>query len=266
MAGTGAFQAQKRLDTIANNLANMNTPGFKSDQLVFESYLNKHVSGAPKVSTPQKPMPGYMRQSEYVVTSQQYTDFTQGPIRTTGNPLDVALNGDGFLAVATNNGERYTRNGSLQVGPNGELVTGEGHVVLDDTDSPIYVNDGAITIDDTGNIWVGDPSLGSDTESSAYYDGAFGVHVGRLKIVDFPRPYKLEKEGNGLLRAYDPGEIYTPTNVEVIQKHLESSNVNMINQVTDMIEIQRMTETYQKAIRESDSMTSRLLQQVGRPA
>ena len=130
VAASGAMASQKKLDTIANNLANVNTPGFKNDKIAFESYLNKQRTHAAGVSSIKNPNPAYMRQAEYVSPSQQYTDFSQGPIRVTDSPLDIALHGDGFITVMTYEGERYTRNGTLQVGPNGELVTPSGHVVV----------------------------------------------------------------------------------------------------------------------------------------
>jgi len=264
VAVSGAIAAQKKLDATANNLANISTPGFKTDRLLFESYLNKHFREAPGHSTPASPDPSYMRHSEYVVANQLYTDFSQGPVRVTGNPLDLALKGDGFLAVMTSEGERYTRNGALQVGANGELVTGEGHVVLDELDRPLYVNDGMVTVDDKGNVWVAGDSLGNAGGAGRLPEGTFGRHAGRLKLVDFAKPYNLAKEGNGLIRANDPADALPAEDVEVLPEHLESSNVNMIREMTDMIEIQRTVETYQKAIRESEQMTTTLILQISR--
>lgn len=260
VAVSGALAALKRLDTVANNLANMSTPGFKSDSLVFESYLNKEVAKTAPSTKEEAMNPEFMRQAEYVVPAEQYTDFSQGPMRTTGNPLDVALEGDGFLAVMTYEGERYTRGGALKVGPSGELVTNSGHMVLDDRDRPIYVNDGFVTIDESGAVWV---SGGTNMADADLPEGSFGVLAGRLKLVDFEKPYRLEKQGDGLFRAGDPAGAVMPDRLKAMQGYLEDSNVNMIRSMTEMIELQRMTETYQKAIRQSDEMTQLGITRVG---
>lgn len=263
VAASGALASQKRLDTIANNLANVNTPGFKNDKLVFESYLNKQKTQAAGVSSMKNPNPAHMRQAEYVSPAEQYTDFSQGPVRVTDSPLDIALQGDGFITVMTYEGERYTRNGTMQVGPNGELVTSAGHVVVSDTDLAIYVNDGFVTIDEEGNVWVNGGSGGGNFDGKLS-SGMFGEHAGRMKLVDFPKPYGLVKEGNGLFRASDPNEALAPKRLRVLQGHLEGSNVNMIRSMTDMIYNQRVAETYKKVIQESDRMTSTLILQISR--
>lgn len=261
VAVAGALASQKKLDTIANNLANVNTPGFKNDKLVFESYLNKQrAAGASPANNLN---PAYMRQAEYVSPAEQYTDFTQGSLRKTGSSLDIALQGDGFISVVTYQGERYTRNGTMQVGPNGELVTSAGHAIASDTGRAIYVSDGFVTIDEEGNVWVSGGS-GSGQFEGQLSSGTFGEHAGRIKLVDFPKPYGLAKEGNGLFRASEPEEGFAPRNLRILQGHLEGSNVNMIRSMTEMIENQRITETYKKAIQESDRMTSTLILQISR--
>ncbi|VAX17060.1 Flagellar basal-body rod protein FlgF [hydrothermal vent metagenome] len=263
VAASGAKASQLKLDTIANNLANVNTPGFKNDKLVFESYLNKQKTESAGVSSMKNPNPAHMRQAEYVAPAEQYTDFSQGPLRVTDSPLDVALQGDGFIAVSTFEGERYTRNGTMQVGPNGELVTSAGNVVVSDRNEPIFVNYGFVTIDEDGNVWVrGGSGVGHfDGKLST---GVFGENAGRIKLVDFPKPYGLVKEGSGLFRAPDPNEALAPEGLKVVQGHLEGSNVNMIRSMTDMILNQRIAETYKKAIQESDRMTSTLILQISR--
>lgn len=263
VAASGALASQKKLDTIANNLANVNTPGFKNDKLVFESYLSKQKTGAPGVSSMKNPNPTNMRQAEYVSPAEQYTDFSQGPVRVTDSPLDIALKGPGFISVMTYEGERYTRNGTMQVGPNGELVTSAGHAVVSDTGQAIYVNNGFVTIDEGGNVWV-DGGPGSGYFNGKLPSGIFGEHIGRIKLVDFPKPYGLVKEGNGLFRAPDPYEAVAPDRLRVLQGHLEGSNVNMIQSMTAMIQNQRIMETYKKAIQESDRMTSTLILQISR--
>ncbi|MGK7345398.1 MAG: flagellar basal-body rod protein FlgF [Candidatus Nitrospinota bacterium M3_3B_026] len=258
VAASGAMAAQRRLDTLTNNLANVSTPGFKADQLVFESFLAESEKTGP-APTEKALDVSRARHSEYVAAKDMYSDFSQGPIRETGNPLDVALEGDGFLAVMTYEGERYTRNGSLRVGPGGELVTSEGHMVLSEANQPVYLGlePGPVTIDENGYIWT----QREDEGNVAYQEGR-----GRLKLVDFEKPYELTKEGSGLYRAQSPEAALTASDVRVWQGRLEGSNVNIVRQMTGIIQNQRAAETYQKAIQESDNMTTQLILQVGRAA
>lgn len=259
VAASGAIAAQRRLDTLTNNLANVSTPGFKADQLVFESFLAESEKAGQATASPGATGVSRMRHSEYVAAREVYSDFAQGPIRQTGNPLDVALEGDGFLAVMTYEGERYTRNGSLKVGPGGELVTSEGHVVLSEANQPIYLGleRGPVTIDENGYIWT----QRQDEGNVAYQEGR-----GKLKLVDFEKPYELTKEGSGLYRAQSPEAALPASDVRVWQGRLEGSNVNIVRQMTGIIQNQRAAETYQKAIQESDNMTTQLILQVGRAA
>jgi len=261
VAVSGALAAQRRLDTLTNNLANVNTAGFKEDKLVFESYLAENRKTAPE--SPSSRGNDNPASVEYVVAAGQYSDFSQGPVRQTGNPLDIALNGDGFLAVMTYEGERYTRKGDLKVGSNGELVTADGNIVLNDQDRPIYVNDGAVNIDEDGSVWVDGDSISGQGEKGALMDAVTPRNVGRLKLVDFGKPYSLVKEGGGLYKG-DPSSATPATVLKVEQGRLEGSNVNMISQMTQIIQNQRAAETYQKVIQESDNMTTQLILQVGR--
>jgi flagellar basal-body rod protein FlgF len=258
VAVSGAIASQQRLDVIANNLANVNTTGFKADQALFESYM-PNVGGTPEPGT----LPGDAnRSAEYTIAENSYTKFEEGAIRTTGAPLDVALKGDGFFSVMTYRGERFTRAGDFTVGPNGELVTKAGDLVLSDQDRPIFINDGLASIDDEGNVWVEGASLGGGIDGRCSPMGDF---AGRLKVVDFEKPYRLHKEGGGLFVAENP-DAARPSGATVKAEHLETSNVNMIGEMTQLITNSRTFETIQKAITENDQMTSQLLLKVARPA
>ncbi|VAX23552.1 Flagellar basal-body rod protein FlgF [hydrothermal vent metagenome] len=250
VAVSGMLAAQRKLDTLTNNLANLSTPGFKADQMTFESYLAKSGRGE---ATPEQAGPT-AGDTEYVATTGTYTNFEQGSIRTTGNPLDVALKGDGFLAVMTYEGERYTRAGRLQVAEDGALVTGDGHPVLDASNRMIFVNDKLVTIDDDGSVWL------TDNEDR---DGEV-LSAGKMKLVTPIDMKRLHKEGNGLFSVPDGEEIFTASNIRVVQGSLEGSNVNMIKEMTDIIMGQRMAETYKKIVQQNDQLTTTLILQVGR--
>src|SRR5436190_12498385 len=115
---------RREMEVVSNNVANMNTTGFKGDTAVFEEYL------MPGASADQFLRPD--RRPSYVVDRSTWHDMSQGPVQQTGNPLDVAVNGEAFLVVQTPRGERYTRNGALQTNSTGQLVTSEGFAVLGD--------------------------------------------------------------------------------------------------------------------------------------
>ncbi len=252
---SGAIAAQKRLDSIANNIANVNTPGFKADKLVFESYLAKSErEGAPGATLKGKGTAA-PRQAEFVVATKSYTDLAQGPLRETGSPYDIAIVGNGFISVMTYEGERFTRAGNLGKGEDGALINSQGYPVLDETNRLIYVDDKYVTIEDDGNVWL--------TNNEEYQE--YSEHAGKIKIVEFLQPENLTKEGNGLYRSDNPAEGFAARDAKVIQGSLESSNVNIIREMTAMIQNQRITEGYTKAIQTSDQMTSFLLSNLGRP-
>jgi len=259
VAASGFIAAEKRLETITNNLANMNTAGFKADRMVFQSYLAGAKGQPSDASSAANPNSAYMRQSEYVVPAEQYTDHSPGPVKPTGNPLDLTLAGDGFFAVMTSNGERYVRSGSFHVGPNGELVTANGAIVLNEQNQSIIVGGGNISIDGNGVITSQNNSGTEPAGNPAMNDASNGQDLGKLKIVDFGKPYTLKKEGGGLYSASDPNEAIKPQDTKVMQGHLEQSNVNMIMEMTELIKNQRLAETYQKVITEQDNMTDRLI-------
>ena len=132
---SGAIAQQRKVETIANNVANANTTGFKRDELSFKEYLTTHEKGADidlpnKEWAPKDFYKSYGAENAMVEVNASYTDFTQGQIKPTNNPLDIAINGPGFIEVLAPNGIRYTRNGALSINNNGELTTKDGFLVL----------------------------------------------------------------------------------------------------------------------------------------
>ena len=115
IALSGQTVREHQMEVLANNIANLSTPGFKAEKMMFQEYLSKPTDGSDP--------------SSYVVSQGNARDMSQGPLNHTGNPLDVALNGAGFLTVTTPSGDQYTRNGHLQIDTQGELVTSAGFVV-----------------------------------------------------------------------------------------------------------------------------------------
>ncbi len=210
---------RRELDIVANNIANMNTTGFKADGAVFGEYLNTGAR-ANEVLTGE-------RRLSFVQDRTTWHDLSQGAMQQTGNPLDVALDGDAYLVVETQRGERYTRNGALHINAAGELVTSAGDRVMGDNGPIVFnPNDRGITINPDGTIRAreGDADAGR----------------GRLRLVAFANPQALRKDGSSTFLApqgVDPQE--PAAGVRVVQGTLERSNVRSVVEMTRMIELTR---------------------------
>lgn len=208
----------RTMDVIANNLANQNTTGFKSEQMVFDEYLMpvEEKSGAIEAT-----------HLSFVIDRGLLRDFSDGRLEETGSPLDFAISGPGLFTVETDDGLRYTRNGNFHRDTDGLLVTGQGHPVLDEDGTPIRVDaEQAFDIN----------SDGSFTDA----DGAFR----KLGIVTFASLADMKKGGNGLLETQqEPEPVEVP---QVIQGSLETSNVVAIKEMSRMIDVSR---SYQSAAR-----------------
>lgn len=247
---TSASLAQERqMDIIANNMANMNTAGYKADRMLFQTYLTK-ADAATATRTSDEIKVGVMENktddTTYMFGSQSYTNYEQGPLQKTGNTFDIALDGDGFMAVQTPMGERYTRGGALKIDTEGDLVTADGDKVLSQRDRPIHVGNEEFSVREDGLVTVS----GGTTE--------------QLKIVDFADRAQLRKAGQGLFVADEGLEKAAPT-ASVRQGYLEASNINPVVEMTRMITALRTYEAFQKAVHSSDDMTTRLIADVARP-
>ncbi|OGU10262.1 MAG: flagellar basal-body rod protein FlgF [Geobacteraceae bacterium GWC2_58_44] len=228
---SGNLSAMRRLEVISNNLANASTPGFKGDQIQFESVL-------AAVNNPTQVTP--------VFSNEQFsTDFTQGSLQKSDNVLDLALDGDGFFVVNTPQGPAYTRQGNFHRGAGGRLVNGDGYE-LQGKNGPISVAGGRIEIGAAGVVTVD------------------GVASGTLAQVDFPKPYQLAKAGGGLFVPSNPQTATTPSAAEVKQGYLESSNVKVIVEMARMIEASRYFESCAKAVKSYDDMTAKAANELGK--
>ena len=213
-AMTGASHTLQQQASVSQNLANVNTPGFRS---VIDTFRAVPLVGE---GLPTR---------TFVVDSTSGTDFTPGVMQTTGRPLDVAINGKGWLAVQDASGkEAYTRNGSLQVLPSGILQTSNGMNVMGDS--------GPITIPpDTEVTIAGDGTISTVPSQS---QAAQVVVVGRLKLVNPPESQLVRGE-DAMFRTQDGKPVNADENVTVVSGSLESSNVNMVDSMVDMITLAR---------------------------
>jgi flagellar basal-body rod protein FlgF len=214
----------RELDVVANNIANLNTVGYKADAAVFEQFL---MPGARD---------GQFRGSDqrlsYVRDRATYHDFKPGAQLRTGGPLDVAIDGDAFFVVQTPRGERYTRNGSFKINADGQLVTTEGFAVQGQSGAiQFQTTDHDISINSDGEIRVQE---GTNTRSDSLR--------GQLRIVRFDQNGRLQKEGSSLFVAPNGLTPQTPEparRVRVVQGALEQSNVRPVVEMARMVEITR---------------------------
>jgi flagellar basal-body rod protein FlgF len=221
MAASGASSQITALDATANNLANATTVGYKADQAVFQ----EHLIAAMYVGRAQKDM-------RYNGVATVASDMRSGPLQVTNKPLDVAIEGDGFFAIKTPRGERYTRAGAFQIGPEGTLVTAQGYAVSDASGNPISVQPDAkvLSMGDDGTLTV------DNTEA------------GQLKIVKFRQLSGLEKDGDTMFRATARSGNAQVTQASVMPGTLEMPNVSIVKGMTDLVSATRAFEALEKAV------------------
>ena len=210
---------ERQLDVVANNVANVNTSGYKADSTLFEEFLK---SGAHEDN-----FVGNDRSVSYVQDRATFRDFSQGAAEQTKNPLDLAIDGGGFLVVQTAGGERYTRDGGLQLNNTGQLVTAGGNPVLG-ASGPIVLQptDHDINVSPDGTITV--------LEGNGRTDSIRG----KLRLVSFAQAQKLLKEGSNLYSSGE-GAPQPDTKSMVRQGFIEKSNVNAVAEMSRMIEVTR---------------------------
>jgi flagellar basal-body rod protein FlgF len=206
VALSGQFARDQEMAVMANNIANMSSPGFKAERMMFSEYLAQTPAG---------------NAISYVTQSGNNHDMSQGPLSQTGNPLDVALNGDGWLAITTSNGTSYTRDGHFQLDAQGELITSNGNLLQGDGGAPIVVppNSGTITIAPDGTV--------STLQGT----------IGHIPVVAFANPQAMTAEANGL---YNTTEAPQPvTNTQIMQGALEGSNIQPVLAITRLMNAAR---------------------------
>jgi flagellar basal-body rod protein FlgG len=247
VAKTGLDAQQTRMDVISNNLANANTTGYKSARASFQDlvYQNLRQPGGQTTEQTQAPAGLMLGTGVRVVGSEKL--FTQGNIEQTGNSLDVAVQGRGFLQVTMPDGSiAYTRDGSLHMDQNGQIVTANGYAI--DPAISVPANAQSITIGSDGTISVSVPGQAATQQ------------VGTVQLADFINPAGLQPNGDNLYletassgspQIGQPGLNGLGT---LAQGALESSNVNVVEQMVNMIETQRTYEMNSKAVSAADSM------------
>lgn len=246
-AKTGLDAQQTRMATISNNLANANTTGFKRDRVVFQDLMYQNLRQVGGQSTQQTSYPSGINLGTGVQVVATEKLFTQGSIVQTGNSLDMAIQGRGFFQVLLPDGTLgYTRDGSFAVNDQGQMVTSSGLTVQPGISIPN--NAQSITIGTDGTVSVQLPGQAAPTQ------------VGSLQLADFINPAGLQPRGENLYlesAASGPAQLGTPGLNglgSLSQGNLESSNVNVVEELVNMIETQRAYEMNSKAISTTDKM------------
>ncbi|MCG8561342.1 MAG: flagellar basal-body rod protein FlgF [Hyphomicrobiales bacterium] len=229
---------QRRMDVLANNMANVNTAGFKSDSLMFEEYLMpvarmNDVNGSPS-------------RLSYVQDVAVYRDFAEGTVEQTGGELDVALSGDAWLVVDTPNGDRYTRNGQLKLDADGQLVTLDGFAVMGEG-GPL-----TFTVDESGIEIARD---GTISTSQGIKD--------QLRLVRFENNNLLSKEGSTLFSS--EAAPIAAENAEVMQGMIEKSNVQPVIELTRIIETVRAYTSVTRTLQQTHDLRRDAIERLGSP-
>jgi flagellar basal-body rod protein FlgF len=272
---SGMNAQQHRLDTIANNLANVDLNGYKRDTTItkaFPELLMRRMNDDgvyvfPIGSVDTTPIVG--RLGTGVEVNEVYTVFEQGAMKQTENDFDLALEGQGFITVQTAQGERLTRNGAFLVDVDGYLVTKDGDRVLGEQ-GPIKLKKNNFVIDEDGTVWQNAAFAADDRRLVSMQENQWESieRVDRLKIVDVKRKRYLEKQGNSYWRTTDEsGEAAVldgSARPKVRQGFLEGANVNPVTEMVEMIEVNRAYDANQRTIQTEDSLVGKLWNEVVR--
>lgn len=250
IAKTGMEGQQTKLDTIANNLANVGTNGFKRGGVVFEDLMYQNLRQAGAAGGEQALLPTGLQVGLGVRAAASTRNFAQGSLQQSGNNLDMAIKGQGFFQVQTPDGVAYTRDGAFQVDASGQIVTKEGHVLLPGITVPVDAVGLTVSADGTVNA-----AMPNQTAPQI---------LGQLQLASFVNPAGLEPRGQNLYtetaasgnaNTAAPGAGGLGT---VLQGFIEGSNVNVVEELVSMISTQRAYELNSKAIQTSDQMLQRL--------
>ncbi|KRA45815.1 flagellar basal-body rod protein FlgF [Devosia sp. Root635] len=226
---------QRQMDVVANNMANINTTGFKAENILFEEYV---MPVARDQDFPRLDQP-----LSYVQDWATIHDLAGGAMVQTGNALDVALNGDGFFAIQTPGGERWSKSGAFQLSANGTLVDVNGNPVLGEA-GPIQFGP-----EENGILIAADGSVSSSAGPK-----------GRLRLVEFANPQELTREGTNLFAGGTP---VAATNTRAMQGFVERSNVSGVSEMAEMIRVTRAYESAANLAQKQDELRRSAIQRLG---
>lgn len=229
---SGAVAQTRRLEIVVQNLGNVNTPGYKAQSLSFSEVLHDNFRGDEEES------------AGMVAANRVKSNMNPGEVYSTGNPLNLAILGEGYFAVQTARGERYTRAGSFSLRNDGTLITPQGDPILGDG-GPMIITGGKVEVTIDGLV--------SSSQGQ----------VGKLKIVRFNNPQQALREGGNLFQV-NAADVSEATDVQIMQGGLEQSNVNPIDGMVLLIVNQRHFDAYERAIKLMDGATEKMIQEGAR--
>ncbi len=224
----------KQMNVVSNNVANMNTTGYKQEDTLFSTYIAQTMN-----ATGMGKEPVYFTQD-----FATYNNFSEGPLVETGNSLDVALQGDGFFVIDTGSGVSYTRKGNFTLDSNGMIVTPDGYPVLSQNNAPLFI-------------------APTETEIMITEDGSVSTEngiIGRLQVVKFADNQKLLKKAGTMFDNVDGNAVMAADNVRVVHGSLEKSNVNSVEEMTKLIQLQRSYDFVQQMIDEEHDRISNTIE------
>ena len=231
---SGAVAQTTQLDTVSNNLANGSTPGFRADRVTFKQVMSSALA------------PGQSSDKAYVTVDATQIDTSQGSLKETGNSLDVALRGPGFIAVQTAQGERYSRGGTLHIDGAGYVANDSGARVLDMNNSAIPAGDAThITITPFGEVKNGDQVLGT------------------MKLVQFAQPQSLAHEGAGLFNGGAQKAIEADARTQVQAGALEQSNAKPLEEMIKLITLNRLYDTQMSVVQSYQEVDQKTTNDMG---
>ena len=234
VALSSQMSLRREMDVLANNIANINTSGFKGENVLFEQYVAK-IEGAPSQAD----------ELTFVIDKGLFRNMTEGQIEVTNAPFDLAIVGDGFFTIQTADGEAYSRSGHFGVNDAGQLSTRDGDPVLDANGQPIQINL------DNGEITVSGDGLIADANGQ----------IGQLELVRFDNPTAMEKTGAGL---YTSEELPIPAEAARIEQGaVERSNVSPVLELTKMIQVMRSYQSASKLMENGDELSRKAIQRLG---
>jgi flagellar basal-body rod protein FlgF len=236
LAASGLRARMQSLDLLANNIANTSTSGYKGDSEFYTLFTSEAAEDGSSEPASTQPM-----------IDRQWTDFSQGLLEPTNNPLDFGLSGKGFFALQGPSGPLYTRNGSFQVTATGNLVTTDGYTLLERNGQPIKADPSkAVEVTLDGNVHQS------------------GQIIGQLKVVDFKDPSVLAKQGNNYFRNSSDQTPLDTTSTQVHQGKIEASNVSPSQAAVRLVNVMRQFEMMQKAVSLSGDMSRKAIEEVAR--
>lgn len=234
-AAGGMEQRMFEMDAISNNIANVNTTGYKKDS----GFLNELIDTQLSLQV-RNGEGNFIADNSYTVT-----DYSQGKLIPTGNPLDMALSGEGYFVVQTDQGERYTRNGNFKLNANSQLVTNNGELVMGNG-GPIAIEGDELVIGTNGQIYVD------------------GEEVNTVRVVNFDKPYTLRKVGDSLFENYQGIPVREADNYGIEQGFKEGSNVNMVMTMANMLQVQKNYDSNSKVLTTTAEVLRKLATEVGK--